>query len=239
MKSSLPRPLHGWRAFWGEVGVIVLGILIAMGMQKVAESANDVRLVSNAEENIRAEIADNLGALSKRADTQRCLTTRLDEMAKYLQQVEASPTSPPPTWIGRPQVWNLSSSRWQTATQGGGTSLLSTEEQARYADIYGGFDRIEVAQAIEQDAWTRLRTMEEQQRLSGAATWEMRVALSQARYSNWRIHIAYVQALEGAGKIGIHPVRDAFFVGSPSVCLAMDMPRSEALRKLGSPYGEP
>ena len=31
MHFHLPKPLHGWREFAGEVGVIVLGVLIALG----------------------------------------------------------------------------------------------------------------------------------------------------------------------------------------------------------------
>ena len=38
MDVRLPRPLHGWRAFAGEVGVIVLGVLIALGAQQLAEN---------------------------------------------------------------------------------------------------------------------------------------------------------------------------------------------------------
>jgi hypothetical protein len=30
MHVHLPKPLHGWRAFAGEVGIIVLGVLIAL-----------------------------------------------------------------------------------------------------------------------------------------------------------------------------------------------------------------
>jgi uncharacterized membrane protein YraQ (UPF0718 family) len=29
MHFHLPKPLHGWREFKGEVGIIVLGVLIA------------------------------------------------------------------------------------------------------------------------------------------------------------------------------------------------------------------
>jgi hypothetical protein len=31
MHFHLPKPLHGWREFAGEVGIIVLGVLIALG----------------------------------------------------------------------------------------------------------------------------------------------------------------------------------------------------------------
>jgi hypothetical protein len=30
MHFHLPKPLHGWRAFAGEVGIIVVGVLIAL-----------------------------------------------------------------------------------------------------------------------------------------------------------------------------------------------------------------
>ncbi|HLY07323.1 MAG TPA: hypothetical protein VKR31_16375 [Rhizomicrobium sp.] len=31
MHFHLPKPLHGWRAIFGEVGFIVFGVLIALG----------------------------------------------------------------------------------------------------------------------------------------------------------------------------------------------------------------
>jgi hypothetical protein len=33
----LPKPLHGWREFAGEVGIIVIGVLIALGAEQVVE----------------------------------------------------------------------------------------------------------------------------------------------------------------------------------------------------------
>ena len=34
MHLHLPKPLHGWRAFVGEVGIIVIGVLIALGASR-------------------------------------------------------------------------------------------------------------------------------------------------------------------------------------------------------------
>ena len=31
MSIHIPKPLHGWREFVGEVGIIVIGVLIALG----------------------------------------------------------------------------------------------------------------------------------------------------------------------------------------------------------------
>jgi hypothetical protein len=35
MHVHLPKPLHGWRAFVGEVGIIVLGVLIALAFEQL------------------------------------------------------------------------------------------------------------------------------------------------------------------------------------------------------------
>lgn len=33
----LPKPLHGWREFLGEEGIIVFGVLIALGAEQIVE----------------------------------------------------------------------------------------------------------------------------------------------------------------------------------------------------------
>lgn len=40
MHFRLPKPLHGWRTFVGEVGIIVLGVLIALGAEQAAQTAH-------------------------------------------------------------------------------------------------------------------------------------------------------------------------------------------------------
>ena len=53
---TLPKPLHGWREFAGEVGIIVLGVLIALGAGQVAEKAHQRQEGIQAEQVIRNEI---------------------------------------------------------------------------------------------------------------------------------------------------------------------------------------
>ena len=35
MHFRLPNPLHGWRELAGEVGIIVVGVLIALGAEQL------------------------------------------------------------------------------------------------------------------------------------------------------------------------------------------------------------
>ena len=43
MHFHLPKPLHGWRVFVGEVGIIVIGVLIALGTQQWSRSSSGAR----------------------------------------------------------------------------------------------------------------------------------------------------------------------------------------------------
>ena len=61
MDIHLPKPLHGWRAFVGEVGIIVLGVLIALGAQQLVESWAWREKVSRAEAAMRLELAEDDG----------------------------------------------------------------------------------------------------------------------------------------------------------------------------------
>ena len=59
MHFHLPKPLHGWREFVGEVGIIVIGVLIALGAEQVVEAVHHRSQVDEAIEKLRAESADN------------------------------------------------------------------------------------------------------------------------------------------------------------------------------------
>lgn len=61
MHFHLPKPLHGWREFIGEVGIIVLGVLIALGAQQLAEAAQWRDRIRRAERAMRIELGEDNG----------------------------------------------------------------------------------------------------------------------------------------------------------------------------------
>ncbi len=74
MHIHLPKPLHGWREFVGEVGVIVIGVLIALGAEQVVERARWAREVRDARAAIHREMTFDLAfspteSVSHRAST--------------------------------------------------------------------------------------------------------------------------------------------------------------------------
>ena len=61
MHVRVPKPLHGWREFAGEVGIIVLGVLIALALGQLADAWQWRDKVSHAEAAMRLELAEDDG----------------------------------------------------------------------------------------------------------------------------------------------------------------------------------
>src|SRR5690349_3803007 len=127
MHFHLPKPLHGWREFAGEVGIIVIGVLIALGAGQVVDVINQRGDARAARENVVDEIEQNLDIFRRRAEIQPCIDRRLDEIEQLIRSAPAP--LPRPLWIGRPQIYEFYTQRWTTASSGGRTSLLTPERQ--------------------------------------------------------------------------------------------------------------
>lgn len=108
MHIHLPKPLHGWREFFGEVGIIVIGVLIALGAEQLIEEVHQRTLRGEAQEAINGEINRNLDAFRRRAEVQGCIDARLGEVEALLTTTPLGAALPRPLWIGRPQVWTVS-----------------------------------------------------------------------------------------------------------------------------------
>jgi len=64
MHIHLPRPLHGWREFVGEVGIIFSGVLLAIGAEQTIEAQHHRSQVHDAIDKLHAENVENRSALN-------------------------------------------------------------------------------------------------------------------------------------------------------------------------------
>lgn len=84
MHVHLPKPLHGWREFAGEVGVVLLGVLLALGAQQVVSDwqwRNDVR---DADQRMKTEISFDVALAYERYAIDPCLRPRREELRDQL-----------------------------------------------------------------------------------------------------------------------------------------------------------
>jgi hypothetical protein len=86
MHFQLPKPLHGWRQFAGEVGIIVIGVLIALAAQQLVEELSWRARVHEALNALSAQIADDNFNAAEMVVTQPCVDAQLVQVEQALER---------------------------------------------------------------------------------------------------------------------------------------------------------
>jgi hypothetical protein len=166
MHVRLLKPLHGWRAFVGEVGIIVLGVLIALGFGQLVNEWQWRQEVGTTRQTLANELVANANQGAMRIAVEDCLRDRIGELAAKLNasngQWTADPmpidpaAQPTPHWdnrsIGRVYAVPLvgwSQDAWDTAKSAGVLDHMSHDDVASYSDVYGEIAGIRDFQAQE------------------------------------------------------------------------------------------
>lgn len=229
------RPREGWRAFAGEVGVIVLGVLIALAAQQAAEAVNARREAADTRATVVGEIEESLTVLELRKSVQPCIDKRLRDVRAIVDQWGRTGSFTTPRWIGQAPWFVSNSVRLEAAQSAGRLALLPSEEQYRVGLISGTLRNFREIQAAEMEAWAKLRMLQSgADALSASDRTAIRLALQEASLLNYRAKVAAGQAIPFAASYGWHPNRRhqkvmmarAWKNGrfSPSICFSLDTP---------------
>jgi hypothetical protein len=238
MHVHLPKPLHGWRAFVGEVGIIVLGVLIALGAEQLVQNRHEQAEARDADRAIRGELEQNLAKLHSRWENRSCVARRLDELQALIDSADAGGAIRTPNWVGRPHFWTMQMARWQASSQAGRAALLPPDDLALYGDMYSYMANVNAAMAAEQDDWAKLRSLESLRRLTPEMAFQLTLTLHQARYIAWRVGVWTVQLQSLSGRLHLG-VASNDIPASRSACIPMTTPRKQAVTESNSPYGDP
>lgn len=245
MEIHKPHAAHSWREFGIEIGTIICGILIALGLEEGVRALHERQLAQEARESIRDEVRENLQYLKGREATQDCIARRLDEIGGLLDRAGEGPLPGRPSWIGQPSIWFTGSQRWQVATASGRSSLFGNREQGAISSFYTMTALMTDVQQKEQAAWAELRGLESWSGPLGAAGHiHFLSALQQARYAHWETAVVISLGKQRAADLGVRDVK-AHSMGDydipHAVCLPIDTPRDKAIAELakGNPYFQP
>jgi hypothetical protein len=154
MEVRLPKPLHGWREFVGEVGIIVLGVLIALGFEQLVDQWRWHREVESTRQAIANELVDAANQGAMRISVEDCLRDRIGELSARLNATNGRWTADPlplapgaqptPHWDNRSmgQVYAVplvgwSQDAWDTSKSAGVLDHLGRDEAASYSQVYG------------------------------------------------------------------------------------------------------
>ena len=159
MEIHKPHAAKTWKEFFIELGTIVLGILIALGLEQSAEAIHERQLAREAEAAIREEMAENASRLQYRLGNQACIGRRLDEISELLAGWANGKDFPAGLQIGQPGDIVLNDQRWQANLNSG---RFSRESQASQAEQTGFYTLLHVIDALVHDemvTWDQLRAL--------------------------------------------------------------------------------
>ena len=138
MHFHLPKPLHGWRAFAGEVGIIVVGVLIALGAEQMVEAwhwRDKVRVAERSldfELNVQLDNAEGAVALSRcSADWFGTLEAAI--LAHDSRTIQRLYAGHPPYEL---RAWR--STAWQAAMSTQVADHMDAAQMAQYGFLYNG-----------------------------------------------------------------------------------------------------
>ena len=154
MHFHLPKPLHSWREFAGEVGVIVIGVLIALGAEQVVNNIHARADQRAFRETIDHEIGLNLFVYDVRARQFACDAKHIDELKRWLDRARSGDQMPA-IWPSPPQILTPYRSAWD-ARDAQVFNSLPTKVRQKYAEFYDELSNNWSIIKGEQDQWALL-----------------------------------------------------------------------------------
>jgi hypothetical protein len=150
------EPIHTWKAFFIHIATIVVGLLIAVGLERGVEYLHHRHQLADARIELAQEIAENSKVTAKNREGLGKFKEQLDANMALLLAAQGSSAPAalnlPYQWIGT-FYWPPNGA-WQALRQSGALSLMSHEELARYAYFYEGvtaFQETAKALAVQVD----------------------------------------------------------------------------------------
>lgn len=148
---KLPTPLKGWRVFAGEVGVIVLGVLLALGAQQVAEDFQMRSEVREFRRTIDHEIGLNLFVYEVRSRGSACNVRRIRELLGWVKAAKDGEPLPK-IWAYAPSILAPYRSAWDSR-DGKVFAYVPAKARQKYAEFYDELDGNSQRLKEEGEAW--------------------------------------------------------------------------------------
>ena len=160
MDIHKPKAAHSWREFLIEIGTIICGILIALGLEQAVDWSRTQRELSETREALRKEITANTRSALLFAAQENCLLTWSDRAVAW---AKGGARPEPPVLF---EIL-LSSTVWD-ASRAGVALRMPTDERLKLAGYYNLIDQHQKLSRQLDDAVVRVNRYAPLQRLDTA-----------------------------------------------------------------------
>lgn len=178
-------PVHGWRELFKEIGIIVIGVVIALGAEQTVEAIHWAYQVDAGEATLKGAFVREVQNAALRDAQADCIGRRLSFLSAVLQRATEDGRLPPLGTLGHPPFtpWTIGS--WQGLVAGQTVSHLPRQKMIDYSVIAQTTTFLSGLSDKEEAQWTILDTMVGPgRRLSDAEAEQLRITLAEASDSN-------------------------------------------------------
>ena len=176
MHVHKPKAVHSWRELLSEVGVIVVGIAIALLGEQAVEALHWHHEVRAEGEALRQEVRANLGSAAYRESERACIERRLADLQEvFLRQAKGQPLGLRAP-VTRPRLSIASTGSWDIAISSQALGHMPRDEKLAFSDAFDAYKAFNQLRNEEDAIWRRLELINHADML-GAGDW---VALHQA-----------------------------------------------------------
>jgi hypothetical protein len=215
MHFHLPKPLHGWRELAGEVGIIVIGVLIALGAEQLLAAEHWRSEVADFRQAADHELGRNLGIYQIVMRQRPCVARRLTELERFLADAGGGRQDRLLRPIGRPNMFSQYFSVWDDKGADV-TQHIPLETRLKYSELYDEFRNNDIVRLSERDVWRALSQFDQPEPLEHSDRMHLRELLTRAEQLNAVTPGNYVYIRHLSEPLGIHEIADPLGMHQPN-----------------------
>jgi hypothetical protein len=220
MHFHLPKPLHGWREFAGEVGIIVVGVLIALGAEQLVEAAHWRSEVRDFRAAVDHELGRDFGIYAVNMENRSCVQRRIADLQKLLDGSSGGHQPRLREPIGRPANYTFYFSVWDNKSADV-TAHLPLNVRIGYAEFYDDFRNADQVRDRELNLWRSLSQFEQAEPFTHDDRMRFRELLTRVIHADLAERNNYDYEAGRLRAAGIAPIADPYasqFPNDPSFC---------------------
>jgi hypothetical protein len=194
-----PKPVHSWRELLSEIGVVVIGVCIALAAEQAVEWVHWREQAANARSIISGEIAANIQDSIDIMRGNACTERRLDQLEGILATAAKTAQLPPLGEINQPPARLFGHGAWDSFVASQAASHLDRVDLAAMGTHYAYGEQFSKVQQEMIDAWNTLEAIVGPGRPTDAQEIAaLQVRVSQARGLNRELALLSTRMLDAS-----------------------------------------
>jgi hypothetical protein len=190
-----PGVVRNWREFLKEVGIIVLGVSIALAGEEAVSYFNWKQEVSVVQDSVDDELGDALFSAMERvkiADCQKRTLERLDQLADESRGTLVIRNAP----VRRMRLWG--SAAWDAAVASGAIAHMRHDKRNTYANLFSFLHLFRDLNIRQEELWAKIDAYQHPRALTEGSRDRFVESVSELRALTGTMNFAAKQFIEQA-----------------------------------------